>query len=68
MERELTQAAGEALVRLGIPENEAKAYEDPVKRGKYLVAVNVEAGAKEDRVREIMKNNGLEDISSVTEA
>ena len=30
--------------------------------------MNVQAGAKEDRVREIMKNNGLEDISSVTEA
>ena len=57
-----------ALVRLGIPEDEANAYEDPVKKGGYLVAVNVEAGAKEERVREIMKNSGLEDISSVTEA
>ena len=57
-----------ALVRLGIPEDEAKAYEDPVKKGGYLVAVSVEAGAKEERVREIMKNSGLEDISSVTEA
>ena len=38
------------------------------KKGGYLVAVNAEAGAKEERVREIMKNSGLEDISSVTEA
>ena len=57
-----------ALVRLEIPEYEAKAYEDPVRKRGYLVAVSVEAGAKEDRVREIMKNSGLEDISSVTEA
>lgn len=56
-----------ALVSLGIPENEAKAYEGPVKRGGYLVAVNVKDGAKEDVVRDIMKNNGLEDISSVSE-
>jgi uncharacterized membrane protein len=56
-----------ALVGLGIPEYEAKAYEDRIKKGGYLVAVHVEDSKKGDVVRDIMKNNGLEDISSVSE-
>ena len=56
-----------ALVGLGIPEYEAKAYEDRIKKGGYLVAVHVEDSERGDAVRDIMKNNGLEDISSVSE-
>ena len=56
-----------ALVGLGIPEYEAKAYEERVKKGGYLVAVHVEDGEKSDVIRDIMKRNGLEDISSVSE-
>lgn len=56
-----------ALVGLGIPEYEAKAYEDRIKKGGYLVAVHVEVSKKANVVRDIMKNNGLEDISSVSE-
>ena len=56
-----------ALVGLGIPEYEAKAYEDQIRKGGYLVAVHVEDSKKADVVRDIMKNNGLEDISSVSE-
>ena len=55
------------LVGLGIPEYEAKAYEDRIKKGGYLVAVSVEDSKKGDVVREILKRNGLEDISSVSE-
>ena len=55
------------LVGLGIPEYEAKAYEDRIKKGGYLVAVHVEDSKKGDVVRDIMKNNDLEDISSVSE-
>ena len=55
------------LVGLGIPEYEAKAYEDRIKKGGYLVAVPVENSKKGDVVREILKRNGLEDISSVSE-
>ena len=55
------------LVGLGIPEYEAKAYEDRIKKGGYLVAVHVEDSKKGDVVREILKRNGLEDISSVSE-
>jgi uncharacterized membrane protein len=56
-----------ALVGLGIPEYEAKAYEDRIKKGGYLVAVHFEDTKKGDVVRDIMKDNGLEDISSVSE-
>ena len=55
------------LVGLGIPEYEAKAYEDRIKKGGYLVAVHVEDSKKGDAVRDILKKNGLEDISSVSE-
>jgi uncharacterized membrane protein len=56
-----------ALVGLGIPEYEAKAYEERIKKGGYLVAVHVEDGDQEDAVRNIMKRNGLEDVSSASE-
>ena len=56
-----------ALVGLGIPEYEAKAYEDRIKKGGYLVAVHVGDSEKGDAIRDIMKKNGLEDISSVSE-
>jgi hypothetical protein len=56
-----------ALVGLGMPEYEAKAYEDRIKKGGYLVAVHVEDSKKGDVVRDIMKNNDLEDISSLSE-
>ena len=56
-----------ALVGLGIPEYEAKAYEERIKRGGYLVAVHVEDGEQDKVVRDIMERNGLEDISSASE-
>ena len=56
-----------ALVGLGVPEYEAKAYEDRIKKGGYLVAVHINDGEQGNGVREIMKKNGLEDISSVSE-
>ena len=55
------------LVGLGIPEYEAKAYEDRIKKGGYLVAVHVDDSNKGEVVRDILKKNGLEDISSVSE-
>ena len=56
-----------ALVGLGIPEYEAKAYEERIKKGGYLVAVHVEDGDKGNVVRDIMKRNGLDDVSSTSE-
>ena len=56
-----------ALVGLGIPEYEAKAYQERIKKGGYLVAVHVEDGDKDGVVRDIMKRNGLDDVSSTSE-
>jgi hypothetical protein len=56
-----------ALVGLGIPELEAKVYEDRIKKGGYLVAVHVAEGYDSKNIREVLKRNNLEDISSVSE-
>ncbi len=57
-----------ALVGLGIPELEAKVYEDRVKGGGYLVAVHVSDHKRQGEIRDILKRNNLEDISAVTES
>jgi uncharacterized membrane protein len=56
-----------ALVGLGIPESEAKVYEERLKEGGYLVAVQVVNNEVADITREIMKRNNLEDVSLVSE-
>jgi hypothetical protein len=53
-----------ALVGLGIPEIEAKRYEDKLKTGNYLIAVHADDGDKKDRAKEIFKSAGAEDIST----
>lgn len=57
-----------ALVGMGIPELEAKVYKDRIEKGGYLVAVHVSDSDHKDVIRDIMKRNQLEDISSVTES
>ena len=52
------------LIGLGIPEIEAKRYEDKLKTGNYLIAVHAVDGDQEDRAKEIFKNAGAEDIST----
>jgi uncharacterized membrane protein len=56
-----------ALVGLGIPETEAKVYEERIKEGGYLVAVQVANNEVADIAREVMKRNNLEDVSLVSE-
>lgn len=56
-----------ALIGLGIPEYEAKAYEDRLKAGGYLIAVHVETNERAKEIKEILKRNNLEDISAVSE-
>jgi hypothetical protein len=53
-----------ALVGLGIPEIEAKRYEDKLKAGNYLIAVDAEDGDEKDRAKRIFKDAGAEDIST----
>jgi hypothetical protein len=58
------------LIGLGIPEIEAKRYEDKLKSGNYLIAVHAGDGDAEDRAKEIFENAGAEDIctSSMSKA
>jgi uncharacterized membrane protein len=52
------------LVGMGIPEIEARRYQDKLKRGNYLIAVAVADGDEKDRAKETFKNVGAEDIST----
>ncbi|GAC1634821.1 MAG: hypothetical protein NVS9B10_31000 [Nevskia sp.] len=56
-----------ALIGLGIPEFEAKRYEDLVKGGNILISVHSESGKDTDRIKDIMKNAGAADISTSSE-
>jgi len=56
-----------ALIGLGIPEYEAKQYEGKIKGGNILISVHTDDGKQVDRVKEIYKTAGAQDISSTTE-
>ena len=52
------------LIGLGIPEIEAKRYEQKLRAGNYLVAVDARDSDQVDRAKEIFKSAGAEDIST----
>ncbi len=52
------------LIGLGIPEIEAKRYEEKLKTGNYLIAVHTHDSAEEDRAKEIFKTANASDITS----
>jgi uncharacterized membrane protein len=54
-----------ALVGWGIPEYEAKGYQERLKEGGYLVAAHVQDNEVAEICVEIMRRNGLKDISLV---
>jgi hypothetical protein len=54
------------LIGLGIPEIEAKRYENKLRSGNYLIAVDAADGNQKDRAKEIFKNAGAEDISTLS--
>jgi hypothetical protein len=56
-----------ALIGMGIPEYEAKAYENRLKNGGYLVAVHAPTSDVAKNIRRIMKDNDFEDVSTVSE-
>ncbi|HEX5491640.1 MAG TPA: general stress protein [Candidatus Udaeobacter sp.] len=56
------------LVGLGIPEIEAKRYDEKLKKGNYLIAVHADESGDVDRAKDIFKNAHAEDISTVSEA
>ena len=52
------------LIGLGIPEIEAKRYEQKLRAGNYLIAVDARDSDQVDRAKEIFKSAGAEDIST----
>lgn len=56
-----------ALVGMGIPEYEAKAYENKLKGGGYLIAVHAADSGRAKVIRDVLKRNDLDSISAVTE-
>ena len=56
------------LIGLGIPEIEAKRYDEKLRKGNYLISAHGDNGDQLDRAKEIFKAEGAEDISTVSEA
>jgi len=56
------------LVGLGIPEIEAKRYDEKLKKGNYLIAVHADESDDVGRAKDIFKTAGAEDVSTVSEA
>jgi len=57
-----------ALVGMGIPEYEAKLYEDKVREGNILISVHTENGDERRRAREIFERAGAQHVSDTSEA
>lgn len=55
------------LIGLGIPEIEAKRYEEKVQGGNILISVHAESGDEVKRAKEIFENAGATDITSTSE-
>lgn len=57
-----------ALVGLGIPEFEAKRYEEKIRSGNILISVHTEDSDERGRAKNIFKDSGADDIASSAEA
>lgn len=57
-----------ALVGMGMPEYEAKQYEDKVKNGNVLISVHTDDNDEAKRIKEIMEDANAEDVSITGEA
>lgn len=53
-----------ALIGYGIPEYEAKNYEEGVKSGKILISVNAATSDQVDKAKDLMRNANADSISS----
>ena len=56
------------LIGFGIPEIEAKRYDEKLKKGNYLIAVHADEHGDVDRAKHIFNTAGAEDISTAREA
>jgi hypothetical protein len=57
-----------ALVGMGIPEYEAKRYEEKVRAGNILVSVHCDDSAQVRTSRQLFESSGAEDIATTSEA
>jgi hypothetical protein len=69
------EAAGEALrgitgalIGMGIPEHEARRYEERIKSGGILLSVHCDNPEWTKKAKELLENTGAEDVSSTGEA
>jgi hypothetical protein len=53
-----------ALIGMGIPEEEAKHYDEKVRGGHVLISLHTEDMVERDRARAIFERHGAEDIST----
>jgi hypothetical protein len=56
-----------ALVGMGIPEYEAKRYEGRIKQGNILISVHCDNSDWVTKAKDVLKQNGVDDISSTGE-
>jgi hypothetical protein len=57
-----------ALIGLGMPELEAKQYENKLKAGNILLSVHTDDGDELSSAKKIFEANGVSDVSTVGEA
>jgi hypothetical protein len=57
-----------ALIGLGIPEFEAKKYEDRLKNGGILLSVHCATAEETQRAKNVLNRTGGEDVSSTGES
>jgi hypothetical protein len=57
-----------ALIGLGVPEYEAKLYEEKLRGGNILLAIHVDDSEEASLVRQILSEEKAENISTGTEA
>lgn len=57
-----------ALIGMGIPEFEAKRYEDRLKKGGILLSVHCDTSEEIRRAKEVVERTGAEDVSSTGES
>ncbi len=56
-----------SLVGMGIPEYEAKRYQNRVREGRILIAVHSETSDQTKRAKQIFEDHGAEDIATAGE-
>ena len=56
-----------ALIGMGIPEYEARRYNDRLREGNVLISVHSDSDEETRRAKEIFERNGAEDIATARE-